>query len=207
MGSSIGSFLVEGIGADTISNDSVPLDSLLRHLAPTYNNKRILLQGPAAVSSSLIFDLAISLASNEPCRCRALGRYNCENCVAVTILRPDVDEHDNFPMLCHPLEAQNRNNEHGDTIMTNLDRRNLSQPNYVQVQSLHRVQMHHVTSIHDILHYLLTVAGRPIQQQPVGGILIDQFDHMVFQPTSSPEDAESSMIRMSQASMFIFCLF
>jgi hypothetical protein len=87
--------------------------------------RRILLSGDESLESmqildSLTMDLALSLASNQPCRCRlrrrhrtgqvleddeATSRVDCDGCVAVVIIMPysteTAVEEEMFPLLCH----------------------------------------------------------------------------------------------------------
>jgi hypothetical protein len=91
---------------------------------------QILLSGDESLESmqildSLTMDLALSLASNEPCRCRlrrrhrtgqvdktlaedetaTTSRVDCDGCVAVVIVMPysteTTVEEEMFPLLCH----------------------------------------------------------------------------------------------------------
>jgi hypothetical protein len=91
---------------------------------------QILLSGDESLESmqildSLTMDLALSLASNQPCRCRLRRRHrtgqvnktlaepedeptsrvDCDGCVAVVIIMPystdTVVEEEMFPLLCH----------------------------------------------------------------------------------------------------------
>jgi hypothetical protein len=192
----IGSFLVDdGNESDGIALDPEAHPSLLQQQSKHWNRTRLLLEGPAPIASSLILDLGMSLASNEPCRCGSRFHQQCENCLAVAILRPfDEPDEDSFPMLCCPQRMSNLNSC-GDLQSLLFHRK----------QSLQRIQVNRFANIHDLLHYLLTMAGRPIQQQPLAGILVDQLDRLVGMEEDSTEDSASDAIRKSQVSMYCDC--
>jgi hypothetical protein len=60
---------------------------------------------------------------------------------------------------------------------------------------LRRIQVRHVTSVRDVWEYLLTVQGKPVGEQPWGGILMDSLDVLTAATTGSSDDHGS---RMSQ---------
>lgn len=141
-----------------------PLPSLLRHA--TNNDKRILLQSPTnADSSSLILDLALSLASEQPCRCRT---NDCEGCVAVCVLVLGNNDSPPFPKLCRPHVATNVAPPRGSDKVDPY-----YEPDHTQKQLLHRIQIRHVHTLQDILRYGLSLTGLPQEEVPMGGILVD----------------------------------
>ena len=143
-------------------------------------------------------DLALSLASNDPCRCRIIGGDGCENCVSVTLIVPAVPAEDQeaFPLLCRPAVEENSMD---DILVTSsqMQRRqqNRFQPDTTQQHAFQRIQVRHVAGMEDLMHYLLSLAGLPVEQQPVGGILIDGLDQMVHHQS---QDAASHAIRKNQ---------
>jgi hypothetical protein len=181
-----------------------------------HNNKRILLQGPSVITSSVLFDLAISIASNELCRCHIDGGSIgccCENCNAVTVIRSSAlhDQYDNVPLPCQPLH--DHINDHSDSengvprsqsLRRRLDRTYIEPNGATGMQrrrdlALHRIQIYYATGIQDILHYLLTIASQPVQRLPLGGIFIDQLDEILMQQYKEyPEDIATIPLRMSQ---------
>jgi hypothetical protein len=187
----IGSFLVGDDGNHGTASDFESHLSLLQQLSNERSRPRLLLEGPAPIASSLILDMGMSLASNEPCRCVNRVHQQCENCVAVAILRPfDEPDVDTFPMLCLP---RNGNPEDTSSIL------------FHRKQSLQRIQINRFVNSHDLLHYLLTMAGRSIHQLPMAGIFIDQLDRIIGMEEDPSEDATSDAMRKSQISMCFGC--
>lgn len=176
------------------------------------NNKRFLLQGPTVLASSLTMDLALSLASNEPCRCRTFGgrEYDgCENCVSVSLIVPAVSavDEETFPLLCRPAPGACGENDPSQmneflvaaASITQIQQRrreqNRFQPDTTQQHALQGIHVRHVAELDDVMHYLLSLAGLPLAQQPVGGILIDGLDRLVGQQSQDPATVA---IQMSQ---------
>ena len=172
----------------------------------TFHN-RILLQGPSkSGKSSLVMDFALSLASKEPCRCNnSFGdnifkvasdctNQTCQNCLAVTLFVPAQRDRP-FPLFCEQLDNSNsdyeylREDEKGDSNFDEKIRQKELKLNYASK----RIQVRHVTSISDIIRYLLSITGRPIEEQPFAGLIIDDIDVLC-----SHHDAATAVIRMSQ---------
>jgi hypothetical protein len=159
-------------------------------------------------------DLAISLALNEPCRCRDYsaaivdggddgGESVCESCIAVTILLPSsiAENGETFPLLCQ----RNSTTLHDDSLVATTTSsqvrappQNHYQPDATQRRALHRIQVRHVSGLEDVMQYLLSLAGLPVEQQPVGGILVDGLDRLVQQQYPEGAPAATIAIRMSQ---------
>jgi len=177
------------------------ISSLLQH------HKRILLQGPAESSkSSLSMDLALSIASKEPCRCRMTGRpsssgsrnseySDCQNCAAVTIITTSNNEQEeDFPLLCRSCVSDST-----DSSATQSKLQDAFQPDDVQQQAMQRIQVRHTTNMEDVLQYLLSLTGLPIEQHPTGGIIVENLDRFVTQH----QDAAVATIRMTQIGKLI----
>jgi hypothetical protein len=168
---------------------------LMTEDAATKDVKKAFLYGPQQSGmSSLLLELACSLASKTPCRCppNRVGRsargpsspavsptpsraMPCSGCTAVLIFRPakHPNECDPFPIPCHSLDAkQPRYDETSDCVG---DREN-STPSPVL---LRRIQVHHVGSVRDMFHTLLQVQGWDKSKRPLGGILVDDFHRIV----------------------------
>jgi hypothetical protein len=152
--------------------------------------------------SSLLLELACSLASKTPCRCppNRAGRVArgpsspvvspapsravlpCSGCTAVLIFRPaklSNEECDPFPIPCRSLDAkQPRNDETSDC--EGDEGHSTPSP-----ALLRRIQIHHVGSVRDMFHTLLQVQGWDKSKRPVGGILVDDFHRIVSE--SCPE--------------------
>ena len=248
MDSHIGSFLFEdrisddwterrnsydvGTGSSGCGDrDDIPpaLPSLLRDVQSRYHDtssdhhhphRRILLEGPQVMTSSLLFDLAISLASNAPCRCRVSDGNDpteCEHCIAVTVIRSVTlrdDSNSSFPIMCHPrphAPTVSTGEIENDTMRTpsvsskkrRLEHFDLDNPRLQR--AFRRIQILYVNSIQDILQYLLTIASQPLRRQPWSGILMDQLDD-IWMPSLHQEyrnDIATTTIRMSQTGMCI----
>lgn len=194
---------------------------------------------------SLAMDLAISLASGEPCRCFGGGSRpgssgshgswrsandgvgvghasvaaGCQNCVAVSLIVPATtsttsnhgsaqSEEDSFPMFCRQVQTDD-NGAGVSTVMSqqhltlNLtEQRREASFQAQQQQALHRIQIRHVSSLQDVWDYLLRVPGLPVDQQPVGGILLCGLDSLVQQH----HDAAVATIRMTQTGVYLLSM-
>jgi len=206
-------------GQDPAAQQRPALPSLLRTVSD--NHPRLLLLQPTTTSNdmSLVMDLAISLASAEPCRCAATRRpgssssaagsfWNpgtaggnadgCDNCVGATLIVP-VSIHNaqdsSFPLLCRRQEDSAAN------LTLNLTQQR-QEVNFQtqQQQALQRIQVRHVTSLTEIWEYLLQLPGLPLDQQPLGGILLCGLDQLVTAaaPPGSHQDAAGATILMTQ---------
>jgi hypothetical protein len=191
---------------------SFHLPSLI--LAPP--NRRILLQGPDECHKmSLVMDLALSVASKEPCRCRVRpgsacsenshpGRsnnhHNCEYCTAVTIISCESSEGTSFPLFCRPVDDGSDHGNLSAVSPTGSGTHNLCRPNSFQQFAMRRIHVRHVVqSLEDVLKYLLTVTGLPVEQQPLGGIFIEGLERIIM----PHEDTASLVIQLSQIGKFI----
>jgi hypothetical protein len=63
---------------------------------------------------------------------------------------------------------------------------------------LRRIQVRHVTSVREVWQYLLTVQGKPVGEQPWGGILIDSLDVLTGGNSASTGSTDDHGTRMSQ---------
>jgi hypothetical protein len=159
-------------------------------------HRRILLDGPQkSGKSSLVMDLALSVASREPCRCPCFGtnifqsstsstaycEQTCQNCVAVTVFVLASNDDRDFPLLCEKQQQST----------SKLSSRHSNEK--ILLNTCKRIHVRHVNTVRDVVSYLLTISGLPIDQQPFGGIFIDDIDVLC-----SRNDSASSLIRMSQ---------
>ena len=162
--------------------------------------RRMLLQGlPKSGRSSVAMDLAYAIAAATLCRqhCEASCR-----CVAVTLFLPchnnngAAQQDPQFPLHCQELtttQVQRDTNGNNSTALQQ-QRQDSFQVQMQQLEQskaavssqhattawkmdiLRRIQVRHVTSVREVWEYLLTVQGRPVGEQPWGGILIDSLD-------------------------------
>jgi len=215
---------------------------------------------------SLAMDLAISLASAEPCRCfvgaaaggggrpgssgshgscwrsandhggggvdrssSAAAAGGCQNCVAVTLIVPTAaptaaaaatttatSQHgppeDSFPLFCRQISQNDDHPGGASTTMIPMSQQPLTlnlteqrrEANFhaQQQHALHRIQVRHASSLQDVWEYLLRVPGLPVDQQPVGGILLCGLDALVQQQQQHPHDAAAATIRMTQTGAY-----
>jgi hypothetical protein len=188
-------------------------------------NRRILLQGPDECNAmSLVMDLALSVASKEPCRCRVRpgiaesensqpGRPNnnhyCEYCTAVTIISCERSEGTTFPLFCRPLENgsdhENASSSSSSSSPTRCSTNHYyCRPSNIQQYAMRRIHVRHVVqNLGDVLKYLLTVTCLPVEQQPLGGIFIEGLDRIIM-----PQgDSASTVIQLSQVGKFLLCLY
>ena len=231
----IGSFLLEDITSQDLTeqnndfiNESTASPSLLHDVLSRYHNirndhqnhhhRRIFLDGSHLMTSSLLFDFAISLASNAPCRCHfkkslnGNSRDGCEYCIAVTVIRSVArrDDSNACPIMCRPRRHEpvvSSDSDDGTPLAFSKKRRldNFGIHCCRFQTALRRVHIIYVNGIQDILHYLLTIASQPLSRQPLGGIFIDQLDEIFVQQFQDyREDVATTSIRMSQTGTAVF---
>jgi hypothetical protein len=249
MESLIGSFLLEEIVShdstkqyncshDDTVDASTAMPSLLLDVLSSYRDirkdryhrhRRILLEGSDLMTSSLLFDVALSLASETPCRCRYSNNHfpdgnsrmrsdswppliGCEHCVAVTVIRSVArrDDPTTCPIMCQPAQSTSASSilsVHDNSLksedVSKKRRRDSCDVNRNR-SAFRRVQIIYVSGIQDILHYLLTIASQPLTRQPLGGIFIDQLDEILM-PPQQPDyqnDTATTTIRMSQVGTY-----
>ena len=158
------------------------------------SSDRILLRGPKqSGKSSIAMNLACAVASDTPCYCKQKSQTQQSSCrcVAVTFFRPlkqrefsasfvdestpdnatNNDRNSGFPLPCHQVQQRDVEREEPTTYRTMS-----SFDHDWDMDSLSRIQVHHVNSIREILHYLLSVTGKPPHEQPAGAIIIDDVD-------------------------------
>jgi hypothetical protein len=165
---------------------------LLPHNDPSNPSPSILLQGPPkSGKTSLALDLAYAMACSAPCRCQdasSLSSSSC-TCVAATLFLREKDSsslslstsspppRNDFPLFCRPI--QDNNNTHTPISTFETLAQNHPQPAASLLDHpkwLGRIQIQYVSSARQVLHYLLTIPGKPLTKQPIGAILIDDLD-------------------------------
>jgi hypothetical protein len=168
--------------------------------------RRMLLQGPPKSGrSSVAMDSAYAIAAATPCRQHCEASSPSCRCVAVTLFlpcnndnAPAAQQDPQFPLYCQELAAQQQDANATTSTSTNTDLQQQGQHSFqVQMQQLEqskaavssqhatttwkmdilrRIQVRHVASVREVWEYLLTVQGKPVGEQPWGGIVMDGLD-------------------------------
>jgi len=200
---------------------AAPLPSLLRTLSA--DHKRLLLLQPSFHPNgddehSLAMDLALSLASGEPCRCArdsstgmmammndgssSSGGTNgllgggCENCVAVTLVVPAAAEQEvagnaNFPLLCRRRQEE-ETQESSHTSSGLAQQRREAHFQTARQRALQRIQVRHVSSLSQVWEYLWALPGRTADRHPVGGIVLAGLDRLASMPNTGESNSNPS---------------
>lgn len=130
-----------------------------------------MLRGPRQSGrTSLVMNMAHSIASKSGIQCRGdCGGTWCR-CVAVSVLIPS-NATTRFPLCCDHVESTP---QHFNGQLRALDETTKS-PSW-NMPALRRVQVYRMASVRDVMEYLLSVHGKPPSQQPVGGIVVEDVD-------------------------------
>jgi hypothetical protein len=169
--------------------------------------KRILLRGPPKSGrTSMAMDLACSVAMNAPCRCRQMNSCRCIAATLFLPMYPEGDEENDrnddnncsstrFPLQCHKVYEEgvpaDLESPRGRVQRHHLDAvspapRGVSPPPDWDPELLGRIEVRHVSSLRQVLHYLLSVQGKPVHEQPLGAIILDDLDVLASKHASSP---------------------
>jgi lipase chaperone LimK len=90
--------------------------------------------------------------------------------VDVAILIPS-NAQERFPLRCDHVESIPQD-YYGQLCALNETTKSPSWNN----PALRRVQVYRMASVRDVVEYLLSVQGKPPNQQPLGGIVVDDVD-------------------------------
>jgi hypothetical protein len=169
-------------------------DKEFRQQLPHNQRKRsrIMLTGPAkSGKSSLAMNFAYSkVISAAPCVC--LDTRMCR-CIAVTMYRPVVqptpstsagagpessttnipDNMDDFPLMCRYIDASMESNKcQSENAQASME---------WDPQLLKQIRVHRISNVRELLQDLLSLLGKPLQEQPRSGgaIIIDDLDKIV----------------------------
>jgi hypothetical protein len=182
--------------------------------------RRMLLQGPPKSGrSSITMDLAYAIAAATPCRQHCEASSSSCRCVAVTLFLPCNNDTSNggaqqdpqFPLHCQKLttthvhqdDQQQQQGQHSFQVqMQQLEQSKAAVSSQHattawKMDILRRIQVRHVTSVREVWQYLLTVQGKPVGEQPWGGILIDSLD-VLTGGNSATGSTDDQGTRMSQ---------
>jgi hypothetical protein len=218
---------------------------LWRHLVDdvSHGANRILLSGDESLESmqvldGMTMDLALSLASNQPCRCRRrhrtgqqvdttlapehdpTSRVDCGGCVAVVIIMPYYStdtavEEEMFPLLCHcaTVDSVTNDTNPADDSLASKNAMlagtadnggaagNRCHATAAQLLDLRRIQIRRVAGLADVWHYLLALPGRPVEQHPLGGILLHGLNRILASSSTANATAPQSPPPQSPPSM------
>jgi len=147
---------------------------------------------PGSGRTSLLMDLAIRRAARAPCRC---GRGNDDDndlddsadsaacrCTAVLLFRvadSSADSADGyrFPLPCHCLQGESTEGRNVQRHSSSSNKNGKAETDTSPL--LRRIRVHHLADIRDAYATLLAVQGLPVEEQPWGGILVDDLDKLV----------------------------
>ena len=154
---------------EPVLRETEPIPSLLQTVSQLLASRHLYLQGPPKSGrSSLVFDLAYSIAASAPCRCND-GNSHC-SCIAVTIFRPAKAQDDMYPLCCQPAENSQplpTQNHESDSFPKDL---------------LRRIQIRWIASQQDLLTQLLSLQGSPQHEQP-RALFLDDLDELCAAPS------------------------
>jgi hypothetical protein len=159
--------------------------SLLQSAAASKRTtRRMLLQGPPKSGrSSVAMDLAYAIAAATPCREHCKTSSSSCRCIAVTLfLAADNNAQDSFPLYCQELTKNQHAAQETALQSFQVQIQQLEQSKAAtrhatwKMDILRRIQVRHVVSVREVWKYLMTVQGKPVGEQPWGGILIDSLD-------------------------------
>jgi hypothetical protein len=104
----------------------------------------------------------------------------------VTIFVPiatQSEDEDFFPLYCQEIVSNNSNNNTIEPFSFQVQVQQLEQSKHSHSNKsgwspavLGRIQVRHVSTAREILLYLLTLQGKPVAEQPWGGIVVDSLD-------------------------------
>ncbi|CAB9508395.1 expressed unknown protein [Seminavis robusta] len=130
----------------------------------------------------MAMDLAVEKASNADCHCKQQQSNNgtatnnrlCQ-CRPVALLRVD-SRVNTFPLRCHQQHHKQSssdpsNADNGTTCMNGSHNTTAwTKPN------LRKIQVHHALTLKSCLGFLLSLQGKPHNQQPYAALVIDDID-------------------------------
>jgi hypothetical protein len=168
--------------------------------------QRILLRGPPKSGrTSMAMDLACSVAMDAPCRCRQMNTCRCIAATLFLPMHPDGDDENDgnnncsastrFPLQCHKVDEESvpgefesprwmKNQQHHLDAVSPAPRA-VSPLLDWDPESLGRIEVRHVSSLRQVLRYLLSVQGKPLHEQPLGAIIVDDLDDLASKHASS----------------------
>lgn len=184
------------------------------------SSQRILLRGPPKSGrTSMAMDLACSVAMNAPCRCRQMHACRCIAATLFLPMHPEGDEENDrntnnsssarFPLQCHKVYEESipagLESPRWRSQLQHLDAvspapRAVSPPPDWDPESLGRIEVRHVSSLRQVLHYLLSVQGKPLHEQPLGAIIVDDLDVLA---SKHPSSAPIAMMQTCTCPVFI----
>jgi hypothetical protein len=148
-------------------------------------------------------DLAYAIAAATPCRQHCEASLSSCRCIAVTLfLAADNNAQDTFPLYCQELTKNQHAAQETALQSFQVQIQQLEQSKAAtrhatwKMGILRRIQVRHVVSVREVWEYLLTVQGKPVWEQPWGGILIDSLD--ILTATTGGPGADDHGMRMSQ---------
>ncbi|CAB9529196.1 expressed unknown protein [Seminavis robusta] len=145
----------------------------------------------------MAMELAVEMASNADCHCQQQESNNgtstnnrlCQ-CRPVALLRVD-SRVNTFPLRCHQQHhkqsSSDLTNAGNGTACMHGSRNTTAWTK----QSLRKIQVHHALTLKSCLGFLLSLQGKPHNQQPYAALVIDDIDCLA---SSSGEKENNSSI-------------
>ena len=182
-------------GLEEITTQTIP------SLIPTHKSSNMILCGPCKSGrSSMVMNMAHSLAASHGDHCRSghCGSASC-CCPDVVILTPLLEgKHERFPLSCHVVEESLPLDFYGQL-------RALQQSNHAEEPNkttswnkaaLRRIQVHRMSSICNVMEYLLSFQGR--NENPMSAIIVEDLDIFVRGDASCGDLTTEQLMLMTQ---------
>lgn len=151
----------------TSANATTPNNSLLLPSSTTTTPSNMLVKGlPKSGKTSLVMDLVHSVATHAPCRGACTAPCTC---VAAVLLRTATKS--SFPLCCQQVQPES-------DFQAQLKALDAPKATWNKA-ALRRIQVHHLESMTDLLHYLLGLQGRDERDRPSGCIVLDDIESFV----------------------------
>ena len=203
----IGTSVIDYIQCDTVdeqhavvSKDRSSSEGLQPpSVIPCHESSNILLRGPRQSGrTSLAMNMAHSIASRSMA-CRGdCGSASCA-CVAVAILTPLNNDREMFPLGCDLVQSSPQD-FHGQLRALQQQQPSGSKTNATtwNKRALRRIQVHRMATIREVMEYLLSIQGKTTNQQPLGGIIVEDLDCFARGGNSSGELSTQHLMTMTQ---------
>lgn len=190
----IGTSMVDYIERPNVvdTNATTPTHSVLLASSTTTTTPiNMLVRGPPkSGKTSLVMNLVCSVATYAPCR--GVCTAPC-TCVAAVLLRTATKSP--FPLHCHQVQPES-------DFQAQLKALDAPKATWNKV-ALRRIQVHHLESMTDLLHYLLGLQGRDEQDRPTGCIVLDDIESFVSTGEDQQQLSMPEIMNLVQISEYL----